>query len=199
MSGDTRSKVARLIAEYDLTGLGTDLERAWLGEGAERQSLRTLADRFNRALLLAAIRDADMDIVDGEAENYYRLLTDDDVSAGTRVEARNRLESAGLDVDRLREEFVTYQAIRHYLTAVRGVQYEADDSGDTVANERDVLEKLQSRVESVVRDTVDRLTASGDLSVGDYRVFVSVDVLCEDCGGQFSVGELLRREGCDCD
>ncbi|MDS0284643.1 rod-determining factor RdfA [Haloarcula onubensis] len=199
MSSDTRSKVARLIDAYDLGPIGADLEAAWLGEAGERQSLRDLADRFNRALLLAAIRNAGMDVVDGEARNYYRLLTDEDVSAGRRVEAENRLESAGVDVDALREDFVTYQAIRHYLTEVRGASYERDEERDGVERERTVIDRLQSRVERVVRDTVDRLAGAGRLTVGNYRVLVSVDVLCQDCGGQYAVGELLDRGHCDCD
>jgi len=198
MNGDDsgpRSKVARLIESYDLAPIGDDLETAWLGEGQERKSLRDLADRFNRALVLAAIRDAGMDVVDGEARNYYRLLTDDDVTAGTRVEARNRLSGAGVDVDSLEEQFVSYQSIRHYLTEVRGASYERTGSDD----ERTVLERLQSRVERVVGDTVDRLSGSDRLAIGEYRVFVSVDVLCQDCGGQYSVGELLQRGHCDCE
>jgi len=198
-SSEPRSKVARLIESYDLAPIGADLEAAWLGETGERQSLRDLADRFNRALLLAAIRDAGMDVVDGEARNYYRLLTDEDVSAGRRVEARNRLEAAGVDVGRLQEAFVSYQSIRHYLTEVRGASYERDDGEGGVERERSVIDRLQSRVESVVRDTVERLGNAGRLSVGDYRVFVSVDVLCQDCGGQYAVGELLDRGHCDCD
>jgi len=74
-----------------------------------------------------------------------------------------------------------------------------DEETDTVDNERTVLERLQSRVETVVRDTVDRLGTAGKLSIGEYRVFVSVDVLCQDCGGQYSVGALLDRGHCDCD
>lgn len=199
MGSHTRSKVARLIDEYGLTDIGRDLERAWLGEGTERQSLRALADRFNKALLLAAIRDADMDIVEGEGQNYYRLLSDDSVSAGTRVEARNRLEQAGVDVSGLQEDFITYQAIRHYLTNVRGVSYNSNDSTDSVQKEQGVLERLQSRVESVVRDTVNRLRATDNIAVGEYRVFVSIDILCQDCGEQFSVSELLGHGGCGCD
>lgn len=199
MGSEPRSKVARLVEAYDLAPLGAELEAAWLGEGRERQSLRTLATRFNEALLMAAVRDAGMDVVDGEAENYYRLLTDDDVSAGTRVEARNRLEQQGVDVDALTEDFVTYQSIRHYLTEVRGASYDGGGESATVTTEQGVIERLQGRVERVVTDTVDRLAGDDRLTVGDYRVFVSVEILCQDCGRQYSVGELLTRGGCDCE
>ena len=198
-SSEPRSKVARLIETHDLAPLGAELEAAWLGEAGERQSLRDLADRFYRALLLAAVRDAGMDVVDGEAANYYRLLTDESVSAGRRVEAQNRLEAAGVEVENLREDFVTYQAIRHYLTEIRGASYDRDEQSSGVERERSVIERLQSRVERVVRDTVDRLRTAGRLSVGEYRILVSVDVLCQECGGQYTVGELLERGHCDCD
>ncbi|MBV0925843.1 hypothetical protein KTS45_16690 [Halomicroarcula limicola] len=201
MGGDGRrqSKVERLVEAYDLGSIGADLEAAWLGEGRERRSLRELADRFNQALLMGALRESEMSVVDGEPENFYRLLTDDDVSAGQRVEARNRLERNGIDVDGLAEDFVTYQAVRHYLTEVRGVTYEQPNEGERVERERDSIDRLQARVETVVRDTIDRLRNAGTLSIGDYRVFVGVDVLCRDCGGQFGIGELLAEGGCDCE
>ncbi|WP_254273536.1 rod-determining factor RdfA [Haloarcula marina] len=194
-----QSKVERLLEEYGLQDIGAELEAAWTGENRERQSLRTLADRFNRALLVATIRDAEMDVVDGEPANFYRLLTDDEVSAGQRVEARNRLEREGVDVDGLESDFVTYQAIRHYLTNVRGASYQKQDETEQVERERTGIDRLQSRVETVVQDSVDRLRSAGRLSLGEYRVFVSVEILCKDCGGQYSVGDLLRRGGCNCE
>ncbi|AUG49238.1 hypothetical protein BVU17_16830 [Haloarcula taiwanensis] len=196
--GSAQSKVGRLIETYGLESMGSELERAWLGDGQERQSLRDLADRFNRALLVAAIRDAGMDVVDGEPANFYRLLTADDVSAGKRVEARNRLERAGIDVERLEEEFVTYQAIRYYLTEVRGASYDPDRETEQVERERDTIDRLRSRVETIVRDTVDRLQTADRLTVGEYRVFVSIDIRCQDCGTRHSISDLLDRGGCNC-
>jgi hypothetical protein len=196
--GSEQSKVARLIETYGLESMGAELEHAWLGDGQDRQSLRDLADRFNRALLVAAIRDAGMDVVDGEPANFYRLLTAEDVSAGKRVEARNRLERAGVDVDRLEGEFVTYQAIRYYLTEVREASYDPDRGAKQVKRERDTIDRLRSRVETIVRDTVDRLHAADTLTVGEYRVFVSIDIRCQDCGTRYSISDLLDRGGCNC-
>jgi len=196
--GSEQSKVAQLIDKYGLESMGTDLEQAWLGENQERQSLRDLTDRFNQALLVAAIRDAGMDVIDGEPANFYRLLTGENVSAGKRIEARNRLKRAGIDVDRLEQEFVTYQAIRYYLTEVRGVSYESEPESEQVERERDTIDRLRSRVETIVRDTVDRLDAGDTLTVGEYRVFVSIDIRCQDCGTRYSISDLLDRGGCNC-
>ncbi|NLV15262.1 rod-determining factor RdfA [Haloarcula argentinensis] len=197
--GSAQSKVAQLIETYELSSMGAELERAWLGENVQRQSLRDLADRFNQALLVAAIRDAGMDVIDGEPANFYRLLTDDDVSAGKRIEARNRLERAGIDIDTLEDQFVTYQAIRYYLTEVRGASYESESETAQVEQERGTIDRLRSRVETIVRDTVDRLNTADKLTLGDYRVFVSIDIRCQDCGTRYSISDLLDRGGCNCE
>ena len=197
--GSAQSKVAQLIETYELASMGAELERAWLGNTGERQSLRDLADRFNQALLMAAIRDAGMDVIDGEPANFYRLLTDDNVSAGKRIGARNRLDRAGIDVDTLEDQFVTYQAIRYYLTEVRGVSYDSESETEQVEQERGTIDRLRSRVETIVRDTVDRLNTADKLTVGEYRVFVSIDIRCQDCGMRYSISDLLDRGGCDCE
>jgi hypothetical protein len=85
--GHERSKVGRLIAEYDLTGTGAELERYWTGDGTERRSLRKLVDHFNRKILRQRMDDAGMNPLDGEVANTFRLLTADDVTSGTRSQA----------------------------------------------------------------------------------------------------------------
>ena len=195
----TDSKVARLIEVYDLGEIGREMEAAWLGEGSDRSSLRDLADKFNQALLLAAVSDAEMNIVSGEDENLYRLLTAEEASAGERVEAVTRLEQHGVDVEQLQSDFVSYQAIRHYLTDVRGVKYDDASQAVTVEKEQTTIDRLQARLETVVRDSLDRLQTAGAISLGDYRLFVSIEVLCQDCGRQYGIAALLDEGGCACD
>lgn len=194
------SKVARLIEEYGLgQQFGDQLEARWTADGDERDSLRTLADRFNRRLLEAAAADAGLSTVDGESANLYRLLTDDDVSRGNRTEARRRLEQAGVDVDQLEGDFVSYQAIRSYLTEYRNAEY--TDEREQARPDRVVqtLQRLTERVRSVADRSLTQLRDTGRLTLGEFRLFVDVSVLCEDCGSQYSVVELIRRGGCDCE
>jgi len=198
-AGRGQGKVARLISRYDLPeSVGERLESAWTAGGARRKSLRTLADQFNRRLLSEAMADAGVSTVEGEAENFYRLLTDDEVSSGSRIEARRQLEERGVDVDGLTDDFVSYQAIRHYLTEVREAEYD-DEPSDPVETTDERVSRLRSRLQSVTEDGLDRLRNSGALRLGEHRVFVDVDVLCEDCDAQYGVAELLRRGGCDCE
>jgi len=198
-SDDTpTTKVGRLIEQVDLTGVGADLEARWTGDGVERESLRDLADRFNRELLRARLRDSDADVTELDLDRAYRLLTDDDATAGKRAEIRATLEQMGVDVTALTDDFVTYQAIRSYLQNVRGASYEGTSDTEQVEKERDQVGRLASRTEAVSREKLERLRNTDRIELGTFRVFVDVDVFCEDCGRQFAVGELLDRGGCDC-
>jgi hypothetical protein len=194
------SKVARLIDEYGLgPSFGDRLEARWTSEGDDRLSLRALADLFNRRLLETAMDDAGMASVDGDVENLYRLLTDDDVSSGMRTEARARLDREGVDVDRLERDFVTYQAIRSYLQEYRGAEYERATDADRVESATTTIQRLRSRLQSVVEGNLEQLRTTDRLTLGDFRLLVDIDVLCEDCGAQYGVFDLLGRGGCDCE
>jgi hypothetical protein len=194
------SKVARLIDEYDLgESFGDELERLWTAEGDERRSLRDLAALFNRRLLDSVLTAVGASTVSGEVENLYRLLTADDVSSGMRTEARAQLERDGVDVDGLERDFVTYQAIRSYLTEYRDATYEEPSDSEQIESVVDTIQRLRSRLRSITEGSLDRLRSTDRLTLGTFRLFVDVDVLCEDCGAQYGVVELLERGGCDCE
>lgn len=194
------SKVARLIDEYELgPAFGERLERRWTADGTDRMSLRDLADLFNRRLLEAAMTRAEMSMVDGEVDNFYRLLTDDDVSSGMRTEARSRLDRESVDVDQLERDFVTYQAIRTYLREFRGAEYEQASDADRIETVTDTIRRLRTRLRSVTTRSLEQLRNTGRITLGEFRLFVDVEVLCEDCGAQYRVDDLLERGGCDCE
>lgn len=192
-----RSKVVRLIDEYDLDGVGDQLERRWTAPGDDRMSLRVLADYFNRELLRSVMAEAGLQPLDGEVENTYRLLTDEGVTQADRTRAERRLEREGVDVETLRSDFVSYQAIRTYLKEYRDASYAAD-TRDRRTAERETAQRLRGRVLTVTDDGLDRLRRNGDIDLGEHRVFVEINVLCEDCGSQYGIEELLDRGGCDC-
>jgi len=194
------TKVRRLIESYGLEGFGDELADRWVGDGYDRESLLALADRFNRRLLAASMEEAGLSPLDGEVDNTYRLLNDDEVSAGMQTQARRRLERDGVDVDSLRTEFVSHQAIHTYLTSDREI--ESPDSEPSTAErlerDRETIQRLESRLEAVADDTISRLASADSLSVGEFTVLVGVQVFWEDCGEQYEIGELLAAGGCGC-
>lgn len=196
---DRRSKVGRVIAERELDGFGRELEQYWTGGGPESYSLRELADHFNQRVLEAAMRAADQDPLDGEAENLYELLTGDEVTSGTQIQAEHRLERAGVDVDSLRRDFVSHQAVHTYLTKYRDVESPSGDGTADVEKSRSTVQQLRNRLQAVTETTISSLLRANELSLGDFHVYVDVRVTCTDCQTQYPVTELFDAGGCDCD
>ena len=191
-----RSKVARLVDEYDLQGLGAELEQLWTAE-EDRRSLRDLATYFNQHLLERALEEAGVQHLDGEVDNTYRLLTDDDVSSAESTRVQRRLERDGIDVDELESNFVSYQAIRSYLRGHRGAEYTPSET-DPLEREATNVQKLRGRMVSVTGGKLEQLRDSGELTLGEFRTLANIRVVCEDCNSQFDVLELLDRGGCHC-
>lgn len=185
-------KVGRDASNYDLP----DLDRKLRRRHAEGASLRELERHVNEALLESALREADVDAVGG-VDSLLHALVDDAASAGTRTEARERLARAGVDVESLTEDFVSYQTVRTHLRECldvetgRGSDLTAEDARGTIAWAR-------SRNEGVIRRTLERLDKSGELSTGGIEVSTVVRVTCTDCDSTYLLHDLLERGGCDC-
>lgn len=193
-----RTKVERVIEEYDLRGLETTLVDRWTGETGDRWSLRDLADDVNQRILESALRGAGEQPLEGEVENYYRLLREDDVSAGARTEARSALERAGIDVDDLQSDFVSHQAVHTYLTDRQEVSYEGASDEERLESARATIRRLQSRTETVSENTIGGLRDADILALADFTVIADVGIVCEECGSRYDLDSLLEQGGCDC-
>ncbi|MEF8901187.1 MAG: hypothetical protein V5A25_08200 [Halovenus sp.] len=198
-SNARQSKVARLIEEYELSGIGETLEQRWTAT-EDRSSLRDLADYFNRQLLQAALDSAGSDSLDGEIENLYRLLTDDDVTSGVREQARNRLERDGVDPAKLEDDFVTYQSVRTYLRNYRDASAPTTGGSpeDRIERKRLTIQRLSARLADVTKKSLRELASASIISLGEFDVIVTVRVHCTSCGTQQSVSSLLDNRGCEC-
>lgn len=192
-----RNKVDRLIEEYALFGLGEELEQLWTAE-ENRQSLRELATYFNHQLLQQALKEANVRHVDGEIENMYRLLTDEEVSNADVTRIRRRLEREDIDVDAVQDDFVTYQSIRNYLKDIRGAEYTQAEQ-DPLEREETNVQKLRGRMVSVIQGNIEQLRDNNQLTLGEFQTLAEIRIVCEDCNSQFDILELLDQEGCNCE
>jgi hypothetical protein len=136
--------------------------------------------------------------LDGEAENTYRLLSDDDVSVGVRTQQRNRLERAGIDVDALEDDFVTHQAVYTYLTKGLGVSKNGGDDEDTLEKHETRIQRLRNRLDAVTAQSLGNLQNANDLTLGRVDTTVSVQVYCQDCETQCDLATLFDNGGCNC-
>ena len=188
-------KVACVLEEYGLEGLGDDLVEYYTRE-VDRYSLRGLADLFNRRLTETIVRNAGMTVTRTETDQLYRSLTADDVSSGDQTRIRRRLERAGVDVDRLERSLVSHEAIRTYLHQRDATPPESDT--DQVDKEVQHLRQLKSRTTRVTEGKLENLRATDRISLGDFRVLTEIEVYCEACESQFAVESLLEQRKCDC-
>lgn len=194
------SKVGRVIEKYGLSGMAEELERRWRGERRERQSLRDLAVFFNERVLESAVEGGEEPVIEGEIANYYELLTGDDVPRSARTQAETKLGRNGVDVEAVRSDFVTHQAIYSFLTKVRDVSPPETDRtpGESVEGRRATIERLRNRLSAVTATSLRELSNAGAITIGSFDVLVTVQIHCQDCGSTRAVGDLLDARSCDC-
>lgn len=192
-------KIDRTAAAYDLPGEAERLEEFWTRDD-ERYSLRDLAAYFNQQLLRAAMKRAGLNPLDGEVDNTYRLLTDEDVSQGMCMQARNRLQKQGIDVDQLQSDFVSYGTVRRHLKHCLGTERDQTDTDDDpIETGAQRIAALQHRTVAVTENTLSQLQAAGELATGDIDVLVDITVSCPECGMHASVREFIDNDGCHCE
>lgn len=196
---DTNSqyKVPRVADKYGMTGIGDDLAEMWTRDD-DPVSLRDLATHFNKQILEVAMKDADMNPLEGEVENIHHLLTDESVSSGNRTETVRELEHHGIDVDGLESDFVSYQAVRTYLRDCRDVERTRKTDAERIEGVAESLTQLQNRATTVTAEKLAQLDRTDRIGLGDFQVFLDMRVFCEDCGKQYEVSEILDRKGCQC-
>ena len=194
---EPRYKVQKVIQQYDLNSMGTELESRWLGEGTESSSLRDLAAYFNCEVLKSALNDTERPQFNGGVKNIYRLLTDDNVSRGEQIRVQKSLEREDINVERLTDDFVTHQAIHTYLTKGRDVE-KSESTGDRLKSARKTIHRLRSRLIAVSETTLSNLRETNVITLGSFDVFVNISVHCTDCGSHMSISELFNNHGCEC-
>jgi hypothetical protein len=192
-------KIDRTAATYNLSEEAERLGEYWTRDD-ERYSLRELAVHFNHQLLRAAMEQAGLNPLDGEIENTYRLLTDDEVSQGMRTQARNRLQKQDIDVDQLQSDFVSYGTVRRHLKRCLNAEREPTDTNDDPAEtSAQRIAALQNRTVAVTENTLSQLASASELAAGDIDVFVDITVSCPECGMHATVREFIDSDGCHCE
>lgn len=191
--GRPRSKVARVIEEYDLDGLGEELEARWLATDDRQMSLRELAAHFNRRVLEVALEESDVDLLDVDVDTIYDRLTDDSVSSGIRTRLERRLDRNGVDVDALTGDFVTHQAVHSYLRKYRNVEQPEKSPAERRDAATERVQKLQDRSAAVTRDALESLQREGLIPEGELDVVVDIRAVYQGTGEQYNVFDLLEE------
>ncbi|MEF8871476.1 MAG: hypothetical protein V5A41_07580 [Haloarculaceae archaeon] len=191
-------KVGTVAADCGLGDIHSELRTQWLND--DGPSVRTLTDSFNKRVLETAFRQAGNLPLDGEVDNIYRLLWDDDSDVAERTRARERLRQEGIPVDEVEEQLVSHQTLYRHLVECLDASYEppeksADERLDTW---RTRMLALQNRTASVTAQGIEQLDRHDAVDIGSFDVTIDATVTCEDCGGFYSLEEFLDTGACDC-
>jgi hypothetical protein len=169
-------KIDRTAAAYDLSREAGRLGEYWTRDD-DRKSLRELAVHFNHQILRAAMEQAGLNPLDGEVENTYRLLTDEDVSQGMRTQASNRLQKHDINAEQHQSDFRLvwdHPASSQALSQYRAIPTDTDDDPTETGTQR--IAALQNRTVAVTENTLSQLASTDELTVGDIDVFVDITV-----------------------
>jgi len=187
-------KVGRVIDEYELGGLHDEIVRR---REEDDESLRALAEFVNTRILRQAIdRQADRDILSDAASIYSQLTNGDD--AGKTAEIRTRLETVGIPVEEVTDNFVSHQTVRSHLNSCLDIETGRSQATD-VEDIANLIEWARTRDEEIIERAISRLQESGKIDIGETNVIHSVRVICEDCGQSHRLQDLLDGAGCQCD
>lgn len=192
----SQTKVAKLIAKYDLDGIGDTLERKWTASGEERRSLRELAEIFNKRILQSTIENAEITPLSGDIDGIYLRLRGDKGTSADQTRVKRRLEREGIDVDTLQSDFVSYQAIRSFLKEERNAEYSTN--ANPVERDKNNIQQLRNRTISITETKLDGLVKKDQIRLGSHEITVDINVFCEECDRQFDVIEILSQKGCEC-
>jgi hypothetical protein len=191
-------KVGRGLIKYDLVELTDELAARWTAEGDERWGLRKLAEWLNKQFLRVALEDADQSVSASDLETIYQQLTDDNVSRGTQTERRNELERAGVPIEEVERDFVSYQAVHTFLTDFSGLEYEEPDDAERLVSVRNTLAALRGRVIRVLESNFEYQRQADRLTLGDFDAGCDIYITCRECGERYDAIDLIDRGSCDC-
>jgi hypothetical protein len=187
-------KVCRVLADHDLGHYDERLLTEWRGDGTDRKGYRRLARWLNVTLLRREMGRAGFPTLGGEAESRYDRLRGDDREA---AEVAALLRRGGVDVERLRSDFVSYGVVRTHILDCLGAEY---DPGEPTAWETDAVDIARDHARGKVDQAVRSLVRKGDLRAGE-AVSVDLDVTleCETCGTRVGLEAALDRGAvCGC-
>ena len=184
---DKTCKVCRVLAEREMGEYESQMVAHWKGEIGQRKGYRQLAEWFNVTLLRREMDKAGLSTLGNEAESKYERLNDERTVA---EEVRMDLRRAGLPIDDLESDFVSYGVIRTHLTECLGEEYE-HESGDW---EQEAIDRASSHAHQKISEAVQAALSKGKLTAaGEVTVSISVELECEETQVRIPVDRAMRR------
>ncbi|WP_247730366.1 rod-determining factor RdfA [Halovivax limisalsi] len=180
-------KVCRVLDARGMADYESQLVAHWNGERGQRKGYRQLAEWLNVTMLRREIDRAGLSTLGNEAESKYERLQSDPTIA---EEVRTALRTAGVPIDDVESDFVSYGVVRTHLVDCLGEEY-TEESTDW---EPEAIEIAREHATTKITEAVSSATSKGTLeAVGDVSVDVSVELECDETHVTVPIDRALRR------
>jgi len=188
-------KVGRGIEKYGCDGLNDTLVYEYREGDA---SLRDLEQVINREFTTASLQETGSPADRDPQEITSILRGNDDVSKREKARVRTELEQAGVEVDQLEQDYVSFRTVKTHLNEHLGVDTSRTES-ITSDSAKGLIEWATTRCTSVIEQTIERLSNADVAAISDdFTVSVSPRITCYDCNSSFTVQEFIENDGCRC-
>ncbi|UHQ95181.1 hypothetical protein J0X25_18950 (plasmid) [Haloterrigena alkaliphila] len=166
----------------------------WQADSSQRKGYRQLAEWFNTLMLRREMDRAGISTLGDEAESKYERLQSDEAIA---EEVATELANAGIPIEQLRDDFVSYGVIRTHLKEC----LESDVDLPSGEWEQDAIEISRNHAAKKIEEAVRSIRNKGRLTAGgDVNVSVDIELECENCHSRVPAERAIRREYvCQCD
>lgn len=193
-SGSPCCKIGRGIEKYDCDGLNDELASEYReGDASLRDLERVINEAFTAAALEAAGSPTDRDPGDITA-----TLRGDDESKRQQARLETELEQAGVDVDQLQRDYVSFRTVKTHLNEHLDVDTSRNET-ITLDSAESIIEWAETRCTSVIERTLERLSNADEATIGDdFTVNISPRITCHECNSTLTVREFIGNEGCRC-
>lgn len=194
-SGSACCKVGRGIRKYGCSGLNDRLVQEYRDADA---SLRDLERVINEEFTIAALEDAGSPTDRDPAALTAVLRADDDSTRREKARLETQLEQAGVDVEELEQDYVSFRTVKTHLNEHLNVDTSRTET-ITVDSAAGIIEWAETRCVSVIERTIERLSNADEATIGEeFTVSISLRITCYDCSTTLTITEFLDGEGCDC-
>lgn len=192
--GEQGCKVCRVLEERDMEQYEGQLTDQWQADPPERKGYRQLADWLNTTMLRREMDRAGLSTLGDEARSKYERLQSSDGSVGEEV--ATDLAGAGIDVNSLQKDFVSYGVIRTHLRDCLNLNYTAE-TGDW---EAEAIEMAREFANKKITEAVRSLGNKKNIAGGEVGVDINVELECKSCHAAVPVDRAVRRGYiCDCE
>lgn len=185
----TGCKVCRVLEGRNMEQYEDELLDRWQADPPRRMGYRRLATWLNVTILRREMERAGLPTLGEEAESKYQRLRRGDAVA---EEVAEGLARAGIDVERLTGDFVSYGVVRTHLKDCLGAEREAETGASEW--ERDTIDITEASARERFTEAVRSLHNKGELDAGgEIRVHVRPTVECENCETEVALDRAMRR------